>query len=188
MLLNDAINICLRYIGETPVPDGVDIDSLDPLHEAVITRDIIKEVSKEAQSVGWWFNKETWVFQPDALNRIGISPTVISLQSDKDVIQRGGSLYDRQNQTYEFTEAVTANVIWEWDFEELPSTFATYVTYLAAQQVQLFLNGDETTNKDLERRLAIALTKVEKEHLRNSKFNLIKNKRLIDRTSVPTGI
>jgi len=188
MLLNDAVNIGLRYIGETPVPPGVDIDTLNPLHEAVIIKDILQEVSEELQSQGWWFNKEEWTFQPDTSNHIGIPPDVLSLKvNGKDIIQRGGSLYDRENKTYLFTQPVTADVIWRWDFEDLPKTFASYVTYMGAKQAQVFLNGDEFVDRDLEKQIGYALIKVEKEHLRNSKYNLVKNTRVVDRGTVPKG-
>lgn len=188
MLLNDSINICLRYIGETPVPTGVDIDSLDPLHEAVIIRTMLDEVSEDLQATGWWFNREAWVFSPDINNKIGIPPTVLSLLVDDNYIQRGGSLYDRDNQSYEFTDTVEATVIWKWDFEELPRTFASYVTYMTAKQVQIFLNGDDFTDSDLEKQIYQALVRVEKEHMRNSNYNLISGTRIVSRTTTPTPV
>lgn len=188
MLLNDAINICLRYIGETPVPDGVDIDSLDPLHEAVVIRQMLDEISENIQATGWWFNREEWTFIPDTNNRIGIPTNVLAIETTENYINRGGSLYNRDNQSYEFTDAFTADVVFKWDFEELPRTMASYITYLTAKDVQVYLNGDDFTDKQLDKQIGQALVRVEQEHLRHNKYNLVSGRRIVSRTTIPTGV
>lgn len=188
MLLNDAINICLRYIGETPVPMGTDIKSLDPLHEAVIVKEILEQTSEDLQSVGWWFNKETWTFTPDVHNKIDLSSDVLCIETADDYIKRGGSLYNRENKTYEFTKKVEATVFFKWDFEDLPRAFASYVTYMSAKQAQMFLNGDDFIDKDLEKHIGMAYTRVQKAQVKQSNYNLVKGNRLAGRTSLPSAV
>ena len=89
MIINDAVNICLKYILETPVPDGVDIDSLDPLHEAYVIRESLLANSRRTQTKGWWFNVADWTFIPDGAGRIGLSPAVLSNTTDNDYIKEG---------------------------------------------------------------------------------------------------
>ena len=189
MIINDAVNIALRYLGEMPVPDGVDIDSLDPLHEAYISREILIQKSKELQSQGWWFNRETWDFTPDTSNRIGVPPSVLTFDTtDDDVIKRGGSLYDRENRTYEFTSSVEGDVVWYWEFADLPEVMANYITYTAAQQVQLFFTADDFTDSKLDTEIQRAFIRVQREDMRNNNYNLVTGNRLIGRDSLPTAI
>ena len=188
MLKLDAINTCLRYIGETPIPDGVDLDSLDTTHQARIISNIIDSKSKEIQLKGLWFNVEDWEFLPDANNRIGVPPNVLSLYNDNGIILRGGSLYDTENKTFEFTDKVSATVIWEWDFEELPHSVASLITYLSAQEAQILFIGDATTDRELQRQIDIANIAVNREDINHTKPNLISGNRLVDRTSIPSPI
>lgn len=188
MILNDAVNICLRYIGEAPVPAGVDIDSLDPLHEAYQARDMLEEMSGDLQSTGWWFNRESWTFQPDINKRIGVPSNVLSLTADDDVVNRGGSLYNRADQSFEFDAEVSATVIFKWDFETLPTVFAKWVTYETARDLQDFLRGDNTVDAKLEQQAFKAKLRVDREHLAQSNFNLISGTRLVDRTSIPSPV
>lgn len=190
MIKTDAINLCLRYIGEAPLPSGITIDSLDPQHEAVIIDTIIDDVSKREQMNGWWFNKESWTFTPDSsTNKINIPPTLLSFRSTAgDYIVRGGVLYDRTNKTYSFITAVEASVIWNIDFDTLPDIMAQYVAFVSAQEAQILFNGDSFVDKDLLTKVARTRIAVIKEHSNQSGFNLIKGSRIADRTMNPIGV
>jgi hypothetical protein len=50
------------------------------------------------------------------------------------------------------------------------------------------LNGDETTQRELETKINMQRIKLEKEHLKQSKFNLVRGNRLIDRGTNPTAL
>lgn len=190
MILLDAVNLCLRYIGEMPVPEGVDIDTLDELHEAKIIRREIGEKSKELQTRGWWYNREAWTFIPDSINKkVQIPVTVLSLKSDNNnVVERGGILYDLDNNTYEFEDSVECEVIWEVDFENLPFTMASYIAYSTARDVQSFLRGDVATDKRLEQKVGQAYLKLQREDLAFNNYNLISGGRLVNRTTKPTPV
>ena len=190
MIKTDAINLCLRYIGESPLPSGITIESLDPQHEAVIIDNILNEVSERVQGDGWWFNRETWVFQPDSTtNKINIPPSVITFQTtDGDYIVRGNVLYNRDTTSYTFTAKVTAEVIWNIGFDTLPSKAAFYITYLAAQEAQILFNGDSFIDKDLKDKIIKAYADFRKEELRQSGYNLISGSRIADRTTNPVGV
>jgi len=184
----DSVNKCLRYIGESKIPSGVTIDSLDEFHEAVQIRDIINEQSRELQTQGWWFNKESWVFIPDATSgKIAVPDTVLAI-TGSSIALRGNNIYDISNKTLVFTEDVTATTTFEQDFEQCPETFSKYVTYEAAREAQALFKGDSTVDKDLERLLTRAFVKLEKEHMSNKSYNLITVSRMIDRGSNPTAL
>lgn len=190
MIKTDAINLCLRYIGESPLPIGITLEQLDPQHEANIISQIIDETVSKVSLQGWWFNTESWTFQPDSTtNKIQIPENVLYLKSDTgNYLLRGTSLYDADNQTYSFTTPVVATVVWNLKFSELPTSFAFYVAYTAAQEAQMLFSADSTINTDLAKRIQEAYIRLQREHVRYSKYNLISGQRMVDRTTNPTGV
>lgn len=190
MTLIDGVNKCLRAIGEIKVPDGVDLDTLDPLHEAVQIRDIIIEQNKELQTSGWWFNVENWTFLPDALtNKIGVPVTVLALRGvSTNVILQGNNLYDVDNQSLEFDDGVECITTFERDFEDTPESFAQYVIATSAEEAQFTFKGDDTADRKLEKAVNKAFLKVERENMRNKNINLISTGRLTDRGANPTPL
>ena len=191
MIKTDAINLCLRYIGEAPIPEGITLDELDTQHEAVVINQILDEASEKIQLQGWWFNTETWTFRPDSTTgKIGIPSSVLYFKptGGGDYILRGTALYDRDNQTYIFTDTVEASVIWNTVFGDLPASFAFFVAYTAAKEAQMLFNGDSSIDKDLSTRIQEAYIRVQREHLRYKGHNLISGTRPISRTTNPTGV
>lgn len=190
MIKTDAINLCLRYIGEAPLPVGITLEQLDPQHEANIISQIIDETAAKVSLQGWWFNTESWTFQPDSTtNKIQIPENVLYLKSDiGNYLLRGTSLYDADNQTYNFTSPVVATVVWNLKFFDLPTSFAFYVAYTAAQEAQMLFSADSTINTDLAKRIQEAYIRLQREHIRYSKYNLISGQRMVDRTTNPTGV
>ena len=45
-----------------------------------------------------------------------------------------GKLYDKMNHTFEFDpqRSIYFNIVWKWDYEELPSVFKRYITLRAS--------------------------------------------------------
>lgn len=187
----DAINKMLRYVGELPPPSTVIIDNLPDGHEAKTAKTILQEASREAQKKGWWFNSEQWVFIPDNSGYITIPNIVISLRStnvNNEYTIKGGDLYDVKQKTKIFTDKVTLDVVFESDFEDLPETFNDYVVYVAAKYLHTYLNADEITQKELLQLISTSYVEVQREHLRNKKYNAVKGTRLADRTVNPEAV
>lgn len=190
MIILDAVNTSLRYLGEMPVPSTVDIDSLDELHEAKIVRNTLLQVSKEYQAKGWWFNRENWTLVPDSTTgRIGVPVTALSLRGvNGGVITRGSTLYNLNDKTYTFTDGVECVVVWEIPFEDLPESFAELVTYTTARDTQSFLRGDVSTDARLTAKVQESYLKVQREDIAFNQYNFISGTRLVDRTTRPTPV
>ena len=191
MIKTDAINLALRYIGEAPLPEGITIESLDPQHEAVIISKILDETVNKISLQGWWFNTEVWTFLPDSVtNKMQIPDNVLYFKDTggNNYLLRGSSLYDADNKSYIFTSPVEATVIWGLSFEDLPTSFAFYVAYTAAQETQMLFSSDSTINTDLAKRIQEAFIRLQREHLRYSKHNLITGTRIVSRTTNPAGV
>lgn len=189
MEIYQAVNKMLRYIGEMPIPDGVSIDDLETSHEAYIAREILLDKSKELQSYGWWFNKLNTTLIPDYRGDIVIPENVVSVDASANgYIVNENKLYDPTLNTYTFTENVDVIVLYEYDFDDLPLTFANWVVYNAAGEFQLILNGDDVLEKKLTELAQKAYINLTKEHMRNKSYNLISGARIVSRTTNPAGV
>ena len=190
MIMLDAVNTSLRYLGEMPVPPTVDIDSLDELHEAKIVRNTLLQVSREYQSKGWWFNRENWTLVPDSVTfRVAVPSTALAVRGvSNNVLTRGNTLYNLETTSYEFTDPVECVIVWNLEFESLPESFADLVTYVTARDVQSFLRGDTTTDARLSQKVQESYIKVQREDIAFNQYNFISGTRLVDRTTRPTPV
>ena len=151
-----AINQILSSCGQAPVTT---LDTTNP--DVAIAYDTLLQVSKEVQAEGWTFNKEYNVtFSPSdstaSLNEIFIPNNIIQIKLtenaanlDKDAIRRTkpdedkAKLYDRHHHTYKWTEGdVQCDVIYEYDWVDLPQPIQNFITARAATLVSQRIVGD----------------------------------------------
>jgi len=128
-----AVNIVLSNIGMAPVTV---LDNDNPM--VVMASNIIDEVSLSLQAEGWVFNTEReYPFTPDPTTKhITIPTNVLSLDTDyyqdMEVIIRDGKLYDKRAHTFEFDTKQVLNVVWVFDFDDIPEAFKSYITIRSA--------------------------------------------------------
>ena len=131
-----AVNQMLAAIGEAPVST---LDSDNPeIATALLTLD---QVNTEVQAEGWDFNTENNLrFAPDNDGFILVSNNVLSLTDNKasnrwryQVVLRDGKLYDKRGHTFVWAEPIYCDVIWKFDFEDLPAPFIAYITARASR-------------------------------------------------------
>jgi hypothetical protein len=133
-----AINQLLSGIGQAPV---VSLDVANP--EIAIALNVLDSVSREVQGEGWHFNTEVnYPFTPDNSGDIYVPANVLQLSDNKfantqkyQTVLRNGKLYDKINHTYTFPvgETIKCDVVWQFDFEDLPQVFKDYITQRAAR-------------------------------------------------------
>jgi hypothetical protein len=58
-----------------------------------------------------------------------------------------GKLYDRLNHTYTFTDNIKADVVWFFDFTDVPAAIQAYITARAARMCAVKMVGDRELNK-----------------------------------------
>lgn len=166
----EAVNEMLTTIGETPV------ETLDNLGftDAAIARDVLRAVSREVQTVGWFFNTdEAYVFQPDLDGNVALPANLLKVRAGGDeervLIQRGGKLYDRTNATFTFAADTppTCFVVWFLDYETLPETARRLIAIRAARIFQTKVLGSDQLHvftEDHEREARSALNVEESEN------------------------
>jgi hypothetical protein len=142
----DAVNQILSSVGQAPVTT---LDLQNP--EVSIVLNTLREVNKQVQTEGWTFNVErNYKLSPDSStqqilypsNMLQIDTNREKHRDDYDVVRRNGKLYDRLNHTYTFTKDIYADVIWYFDFTDVPPAIQTYITARAAKMVATKMVGD----------------------------------------------
>ena len=127
-----AVNIILSNIGQAPVTV---LDSGNPLVEmAELTLD---EITKAVLAEGWEYNTErAYPFTPDTAGHISIPQNVLAIDArpgnGQQVVIREGKLYDRVSHSYVFTGLQMLDVMWLFEFDELPEAYKNYITIRAA--------------------------------------------------------
>ena len=154
----DAVNTILSTIGEPPINSLTGQQNQD----AAIARNILSEISREVQSQGWHFNTlHNISLSPDSNKHIILSNEVVRVDNDtsiprdgsvsavnesRSVIQRGNKLFDKTNNTFEFSTSIRLTLVYLYPFEELPEPARRYVNIKAARVFQDRLVGSQKGN------------------------------------------
>lgn len=144
----EAVNIILAGIGEAEVTSIEDTT----IEDAQMALSILRQVSRELQTVGWHFNTDyDYPLTPNVDDKIAYPVGAVHVDpmpsSCKDYVKRGGFLYDREDRTFLFTDVteVKCKIVWLLDFEDLPQACRDYITYKAARRFAKNVMGDEAT-------------------------------------------
>lgn len=143
-LLLTAINILLQTISELPIETTTDLSNSTTGQLAELT---INEVKKEVLSQGWHFNSDFgYPFPPDTNGVITVPYNVLDIVASGagNYVMRDWKLYDKDNFTFNFTEAIPCDVIWNMDFNALTHPIRHYITIKAARIFQARTIGDQT--------------------------------------------
>lgn len=148
----DAVNTMLEVIGEQPT-SSLDVSGLT---EVSLARQLLHNVSREVQNIGWSFNsEEEYPLVADINGNVMVPADALEVDpTDRtvDYIVRGTQLYDKTNHTYNIGKTVDVNIIFFLPFENLPQAAREYITIKAARQFQTrFLGSDslfQMTAKD----------------------------------------
>ena len=141
-----AVNEILGSVGQAPVTV---LDTTNP--EVAFAYNTLMDISREVQAEGWSFNKELeYPVTPDTSGYINIASNIISMDLSPlyenvqyDTVIRDGKLYDKIGHTnvWEIKE-YKADIVWFFDFDDLPQPFRDYITARAASRAAIRLVGD----------------------------------------------
>ena len=130
-----AVNSVLGALGQSPVTK---LEFENP--EISFVYNILMECTKDIQGEGWVFNTELhYPLKLNSKNELNIPSNVLRIDiSDgqtfryQDVVRREGKIYDKINHTYKFTDPLEFDIVWLFNYEDLPSVFQRYITYKAS--------------------------------------------------------
>ena len=126
-----AVNSILGAIGQSPVTT---LNYENP--EIGFIYNLLTEVNKDVQNEGWVWNVEYKVKRsPEATTKYITIPSNVlrydlnedNIYRQKNLVRRGGKLWDTVNQTFEFDDDVYLDITWLWPYEDLPSVFKRYI-------------------------------------------------------------
>lgn len=150
----DAVNQILSSVGQAPVTT---LDLQNP--EVAIVLNTLREVNRMVQAEGWTFNTErSYELTPDTntkeilfpFNALSIDTNRYQHYSDYDPVRRNGKLYDRLNHTFEWVEPIKVDIVWQFDFTDLPPALQAYITARAARMCATKMIGDKEINALLQ--------------------------------------
>lgn len=176
MVKLEAVNVMLAAIGEAPVSTLATTGLLD----VSVAETILDNVTREVLMRGWWFNREyDYPLAKNGSNEFVIGATALSVDSSAksanwDVVERAGKLYDRYNHTFTFTDIDTLyiDVVWSFDFTELPQVVRWYITVRASRIFQTDTVGSDTLNKFTSTHESEALTYMQQAEGNAEDFNI----------------
>jgi len=154
-----AVNQILQSCGQAPVTT---LDQTNP--DVAIAYQTLLEVSREVQAEGWSFNKEShYEMVPDTNKEILIPNNVLQIDATRnaanvelDVVRRSGKLYDRAKHTYQFSKNLSCDIVWLFDWVDLPVPIADYITCKAASITSTRLVGDPNQYQILQSKEAFS--------------------------------
>jgi hypothetical protein len=144
----EAVNTMLAVIGEAPI-DSFANDEFNEITDASLARQTLKEVSRDVQSEGWYWNKtynvllaktsEDFRLFPDSTLRSEFSAHT---DPERRYVQRGNRLYDALMGTYKIEREIKVDqIISELSWDELPHQAQQYIVIRAAR-----INSNRFTN------------------------------------------
>ena len=170
-----AVNQILASVGQAPVT-AIDTETITDQDgnsvtvvsnpEVAIVYDTLWEVSREVQAEGWTFNKEfNYPFTPDNNGKVAWPANVLQLDladdpcfvgyRQYDTVKRNGFLYDRRHHTDVWTdETVYCDVLWLFEWEDIPSPIQDYITARAAVVASSRLVSDPLQYQALQQKEA----------------------------------
>ena len=152
-----AVNQILQSCGQAPVTT---LDQTNP--DVAIAYQTLLEVSREVQSEGWSFNKEFhYLMVRNTDNQIEIPNNMLQIDAtdnaanvELDVIRRSGKLYDKAHHTYTFEQDIECDIVWLFDWVDLPKPIADFITARAAAMTSSRIVGDTNQYQILQQKEA----------------------------------
>ena len=156
-----AVNMALENISESPVNTLVGASGDAYVSTA---QSILEEIARTVCEDVWNFNKDTdYDITPDGNGNIILSDNMISVDGHyrtDEYATRQGKLYDKTKQTFVFTDTVSVDVVWEFEYEDIPQHIRTYIAVRAARTFARRTlgdaNNDNLTSEDESRARATA--------------------------------
>lgn len=171
----EAVNVLLTTIGESPVSTL----SGNQVVDVAIAQQVLLEVSREVQSMGWHFNTDVRVeLSPDVDSFINVPTDTARIDitnSSDDIVSRDGKLYNLTDKTFVFTDKVEARLVYFYDFEKLPDVAKKYITTRASRIYADRLLNSQAIHKMISRDEAKALVDLREYEGETADYNMNQN-------------
>jgi len=175
----DAINMMLMSIGQSPV----NTITSTGIKDVAIAELILHNTSRSIQSEGWAFNSDYAVdLAPDGNNRILVGSDVLHIDPvnpGEDFVQRydtantAMSMYDLTNQTFDRLTDLSCDIIYFYNFEQIPQVARDYIALSAGQIFQAQAVSSELLFRFEEKDIQKALVRLMRAQARTKDRNFL---------------
>ena len=174
MRLLDAINISLTAVGE---PNVTSEDAPSP--SIGLIKDNIHHATDRLLARGWWFNDYHTTLGIDPQGFVFVPANAIEVRSDDatQLIVRDTRLFDVQRQSFEFTSAVSLQILTDLPFADLPEMAAQVIAYEAAAALYASDLGEDDNHKNLLMHRQAAYERLFQLDMRNRRYSTAKTGR-----------
>jgi hypothetical protein len=150
----DAVNLMLSSIGQAPVNSL----AVAGIRDVAIAALALDNTTREVLSRGWHFNTDTaFALSPNGSGNILVPSGALEIDPtdpNVDAVVRYNAgvpmFWDKTNQTWTFTAALKCDVVWGYEFEQLPQVARGYISTRAARIFQSQVIGSEVLFKFTE--------------------------------------
>lgn len=179
----DAVNMCLSSIGQSPI-NTLDVVGIKDAAVAVLS---IDNATREVLSRGWSFNTDRELpLTPDGngfiltpSNALWVDP---SFDAD-NYVQRWNpnagtgalTLYNIRDRTFVFSDAVKCDVIYGYEFEQIPQVARNYIATRAARLFQSQVLGSDILFRYTELHESEALANLTRLEARTKDRNIFRS-------------
>ena len=140
-----SVNSILASIGQSPITT---LNFENP--EVSFVYNLLMEANVDVQNEGWVYNREQNYPLPllengeipIANNMLRVDISEGQVYRTTDVVKRQGKLYNKLNHSYVFEKPIYADIVWLFDYEDLPSVFKRYITSKAASRAATQMVGN----------------------------------------------
>jgi len=169
----EAVNSMLEMIGEFGVSTLDDTE----VSEASSAYKLLHRTSRKIQKEGLNCNTELeYELALDVSNHIVLPANtldVTNVQYDNHVYIRNGKLYDAYENTYEFTAAITCDLVLFLEWTYLPEHVREYIMMDAARRFMSNRVGSESMLKQTDRDFTESRLTFKRHEARNSNANIL---------------
>jgi hypothetical protein len=174
----EAINQMLMGIGESPISNL----SNAGLADAATARQTLRNVSREVQSKGWYWNTDKGLVLSLSIPSNNINVPANTLKVDTvypddrvNVVLRGNRLYNNDKHTYEFEKSLKVDLVSFLDFTDLPEPARNYITLRAVRRFQEGSIGSVELSQFHKRDELQAWTDLVSDEADSADFNILNN-------------
>lgn len=174
----DAVNSLLTAVGEYPITN-IEAD----IAESQIAVQTLDEVSRELQSRGWsWNTRLKATLTPDVNNEINIPQNVTRVDvvdtygwndRTKRYTIRENKLYNMIDFTSTFEDSVTVDMVYLWDFEDLPEEARRFITLDAKHRYMNRVVGADSEMAQVQQQATRAFIALEQDEDVNADRNIL---------------
>jgi hypothetical protein len=176
----DAVNLMLASIGQSPVNTLTGTLPKD-VNKAVVALD---SALREVLTQGWSFNSDTeYEMAVDGTSRIAVPSNALQIDPTygDDFVPRydsnapaGMFLYDRVKRSFnENTQLLKCEVVWAFEFEQIPQHARQYVATKAARKFQSGIMASAILHQFTRDDESEAYATFRRVETRQKKYNLI---------------